>query len=335
MYTRSLETSRKPDARRGLAVLATMAVGFCAIAGQILRLTYEHAPTAPNIRLAVHETIGDSWARPDIVDRRGRLLATDIEVHSLFADPAQIFDRDEVVEKLTAILPDLDGAQVREALGDRTKRFQWLRRGLTPRLAQTIHDLGIPGLGFRRELLRSYPAGAFAGHVLGGVSIDNRGLGGIEAWLDAQGLTERVATPVRSRKPPVMLSIDTAVQNAVERELSVAMARFQASSAQAVLVDVSSGEIVASASLPGVEPGRLEQMNDRTRPDRVAGGVYELGSVLKVFTLAMAFDSGRVTPETLVDVREPIEIGRFTIKDPHPAGRQLPARDVFVRSSNV
>jgi cell division protein FtsI (penicillin-binding protein 3) len=329
------KTRDKHLMRRGLMLLGGALVLYGAIAAQIIRLGLEqHGRTAP-LRLAVMETQAVTWSRPDIVDRNGRLLATDIEVHSLYVDPALVFARDELIEKISAHLPDLDADDVRALLADRTKRFQWLRRGLTPKVAQKIHDLGIPGVGFRREMLRAYPAGPLAGHILGGVSIDNRGLGGIEKWIDDQSLSERVTGPQRSRHRPVVLAIETAVQTALELELAAAAKRYEAQGAQGIIIDTATGEVVASASVPTVEPGRIEEMTDPTRPDRVLGGVYELGSVMKAFTLAMAFDGGAVTPDTKLDVRQPIEIGRFTIKDPHPTGRPLTAREVFVLSSNV
>ncbi len=130
------------------------------------------------------EPIVRSFARPDIVDRNGRLIATDLEAPSLYADPALILDVDEAAEKLGEVLPDLDQVQLRTMLADKSRRFVWVRRGLSPRTAQRLHDLGLPGLGFRRELKRSYPLGTLAGHVLGTVNIDNRGVSGIEKHID-------------------------------------------------------------------------------------------------------------------------------------------------------
>lgn len=326
---------QKSLTRRGLFVLGALLVVFAATAAQILRLGLAGGDRSSDLRLTTLEVAALGWSRPDITDRHGRLLATDIEVHSLFVDPALVFERDEVLEKLRAVLPDLDTSEVRQALSDRSKRFHWLRRGLTPRVAQKVHDLGIPGLGFRRELLRAYPGGTFAGHVLGGVSIDNRGLQGIEKWIDDQGLSTRVSGPIRSRHAAVVLALDMASQNALETELASAVQRYEATGAQGIVLDTTTGEVVASASVPTVEPGRLEDMIDPAKPDRVLGGVYELGSVMKVFTLAMALDHGNVTPDTKLDVHVPLEIGRFTIKDPHPAGRPLTAREIFVLSSNV
>ena len=115
----------------------------------------------------------------------GRLLATDLKLPSLYADPLLILDLDEAVGKIGAELPSLAAGELRRLLSDRSRRFVWVARGLSPRHAQRIHELGLPGLGFRTELKRAYPMGALAGHVLGAVNLDNRGLAGIERMRSA------------------------------------------------------------------------------------------------------------------------------------------------------
>jgi cell division protein FtsI (penicillin-binding protein 3) len=128
--------------RAGLTLLALIFC-FAAIAGQLVRLALR---SGPELKAALAEPIARTTARPDIVDRHGRLIATDIAVNSLYADPQLILDLDEAVEKLTAALPGLDAADLRRALGDRSRRFVWVARALSPRLAQRVHDLGLPGL---------------------------------------------------------------------------------------------------------------------------------------------------------------------------------------------
>jgi len=158
-------------------VFAVLFFAFAEVAIQLVTLALSHQP---NVTLALSEPVATSFSRPDIVDRNGRLLATDLQAPSIFADPGVVLDRDELVEKLITVLPDLDAADLRRALSDRSRRFVWVRRGVSPKTAQMVHDLGLPGLSFRYELKRAYPAGALAGHVLGSVNVDNRGVNGIE-----------------------------------------------------------------------------------------------------------------------------------------------------------
>ncbi len=321
------------DARlRALAVTGTVMLAFGAVAGQLVRLAARGHGTPV---VAMNEAVPTSFARPDIVDRNGRLLATDLETHSLFADPALVLDRDEVVERLSTVLPDLDEAELRNALADRTRRFVWVRRGLTPKLAQEVHNLGLPGLAFRRELRRAYPAGSVAGHMLGFVNIDNKGLGGLERHLDDSDRVEPVHGATLSEKAPLRLSIDLGVQHTLEDELKAAVVRHEAAGAAGVVLDVRTGEVLASASLPDVDPARPATVLDTGRPDRISGGSYELGSIFKTLTIAMALDDGQVTLDSVLDVREPLTVGRFTIRDLHPAGRPLTVAEVFTHSSNV
>ena len=118
-----------------------------------------------------------------------------------------------------------------------------------------MHDLGLPGLDFRRELRRAYPAGTLAGHVLGYVNIDNKGVAGIERYVDEIVGVDAVQGATLTERAPVRLSLDIGVQHAVESELADAMRRFEAKGAAGLVLDVNSGEVLASASLPEVDPG--------------------------------------------------------------------------------
>ncbi len=266
--------ARRADTRlRALAVTGAVLVAFGAVGGQLVRLV---ARGHGAISVAMNEAVATSYARPDIADRNGRLIATDLETHSLYADPALVLDRDEMVEKLATVLGEFDEAALRQQLADRTRRFVWVRRGLTPATAKAVHDLGLPGLAFRRELRRAYPAGNIAGHLVGYVNIDNKGLAGMERHLDEAGRSEAVHGATLSEKAPVRLSIDLGVQHTLEDELRDAVQRYQAAGAAGVVLDVRSGEVLASASLPDVDPAHSATALDAARPDRVQGGTYEL-----------------------------------------------------------
>jgi cell division protein FtsI (penicillin-binding protein 3) len=312
--------------------LAVLLLAFSAVAVQLLRLATQSGPRA---RIATAEAPPTTWARPDIVDRHGRLMATDRAVSSLFADPHILLDLDEAVEKVTAVLPNLNAADLRRALSDRSRRFVWVARGLAPEEAQAIHNLGLPGLGFRTELKRYYPLGPLGGHVLGAVSVDNRGLAGIERMLDETGLVDPTRAPERSLRPPVRLALDIGVQHAVAEELRRAVRQYGANAAAALVIDVRTGEIVAAVSLPELDPNRLAELIDPARLDRLTGGTFELGSVYKIITIALALEAGLADLETVLDVRQPLRAGGHVIKDLYPQGRPLSVREVFLHSSNV
>jgi cell division protein FtsI (penicillin-binding protein 3) len=317
---------------RMLAVAAGLTLATLAVAGQLLRLG---TVGLGDTRMASAEPINQSFSRPDIVDRDGRIIATDVAANSLFADPALVFDRDEVAEKLARALPGLDRDELRAQLADRNRRFVWIRRGLAPIEAQRVHDLGLPGLAFRRELKRVYPSGALLGHVVGQVNPDNRGISGIEHFIDESGRAEPVHGAVTSSARPVRLSIDLGVQHAVLDELTKAVARYRATGAAGLVMDASSGEIVAAASWPPIDPNVPGSIPDKDKPDRLQGGVYELGSMFKALTIAMSLDAGLATLDKVYDVTRPLTFGRFEITDLHSLGRPLSVRDIFIHSSNV
>lgn len=316
---------------RALVLVTLVALAFAIVAAQLVRLG---ARGQGVVRLHMAEPVASTFARPDIVDRAGRLLATDVDVHSLFADPVVVPDPDEAVEQLAIELPELDPAETRRLLADHSRRFVWIRRGLTPAIAQRVHDLGIPGLGFRRESKRVYPSGRLAGHVLGGVNLDNAGIAGIERHIDETvGLEQTLAAG--AERAPVRLTIDLGVQHNLEEELAAASATYRAPAAFGLIMDATTGAILAQASVPDTDPSRPSDAADLNRIDRIQIATYELGSIFKLQTVAMALDLGLAKPDSLFDVRAPLQVGPYMVRDLHPAGRPLTLREVFITSSNV
>lgn len=328
-------TARHPQASirlRMLVVAGGLACMTFAIAGQLLRLGLSGINET---RTALVEPVIRTFTRPDIVDRNGRIIATDVAANSLFADPALILDRDEVAEKLAQTLTGIDVEELRRQLTDRSRRFVWIRRGLAPVEAQRVHDLGLPGLAFRREPKRVYPGGSLLGHVVGQVNPDNRGISGLERHIDEAVGVEAVQGAGPTTAGVVRLAIDLGVQHALADELTAAVSRFRATGAAGLVMRATTGEIVAAASWPQLDPHVPGAQLDPLRPDRVQGGVYELGSIFKALTVAMALDDGLATLDRTYDVTQPLVLGRHQIRDFHPAGRPLSVREIFIQSSNV
>ncbi|WP_421925873.1 peptidoglycan D,D-transpeptidase FtsI family protein [Neoaquamicrobium sediminum] len=314
-------------------ILITMAV-FFAVYGVIAgRLTYlgfqdlEEGGPGPSRVTA---------SRPDIVDRNGEVLATDINTASLYAEPRRIVDADEALEKLLTVLPDLNIEQTYNRLQS-DAGFIWLRRQLSPRQQQAIMQLGIPGIGFRTEKRRFYPGGATASHIVGLVNVDNKGIAGMEKYIDDQGLADLQATglAVANDLEPVRLSIDLRVQHIVRDEIVRAMESSRALSAGAVVMDVRTGEVLAMASVPDFDPNNPYNAHDKDRLNRMSAGVYEMGSTIKSFTTAMALDSGKVTLDSRFDASRPIVVGGRAIRDYRGKGRVLTVPEVFIYSSNI
>jgi len=332
LYGRDVDRNVKAKARLGLAI-----VGFAAIYGVIaLRLVMfaEQADGHGTRRSVGQDAI--ATARPDILDRNGAILATDVKAPSLFAEPRKLIDVDEAEELLTAVLPDLDSKETRERLASK-KGFVWLKREITPKQRLEIHRLGIPGVGFLTENKRVYPNGPVVSHEIGLVNIDNQGIAGIEKWLDGQGLAALhlagLATDRLQR--PVQLALDLRVQFALRDELIAAREKFKAKAASGVVLNVNTGEIVAMVSEPDYDPNNPREANDPTRINRLTTGVYEMGSTFKVLTVAMALDSGKATLSSMFDASHPLQYGRFAIHDYEPMHRALSVPEIFTYSSNI
>jgi cell division protein FtsI (penicillin-binding protein 3) len=324
--------SPAPRSRSRLLAL-TVALAFVAVGGQLVRLASLNED-ASAIRVSMMSSPTKTLARPDIVDRNGRLLATDVQMPSLYADPLVIQDADDAAERLVRLFPQLDVRDLRQSLADKARRFVWIRRGLSPAMAQRVHDLGIPGLLFVDEIRRTYPAGRLGGHILGRVDIDNRGTGGIEKYIDDIGASEAAVGARLSARAPIRLSLDVSVMHALDEELASAMDRYEAPGAAGLVMDVRTGEVVAAVSRPGSDPSMHDEALDPARIDKVAAGTYELGSIMKLVTVAMALEQGR-SLDSVVDTTEPLKAGRFTIEDLHPLGRPMSIAEVFIHSSNV
>jgi len=323
----------KSTARVGLVSLCFAGL-FTVIGGRLIMLATSSEPVETIQRAASSEI---SAARPDIVDRNGHTLATDVKTVSVFAEPRNIIDKDEAVELLTAVLPDLDARELREKLGTK-KGFVWVKREITPRQQAEVHRLGIPGVGFLPENKRVYPNGTAAAHVLGFANIDNVGIAGIEKYIDGQGLQDLngagFATSAANLKP-VQLSIDLRVQHIVREELANAIEKFKAKAAAGAIVDVNTGEVIALASLPDFDPNNPVDALEKDRINRINVGVYEMGSTFKAITTAMALDSGKFTINSTLDARSALRYGKFSIGDYHGTNRILTVPEVFIHSSNI
>jgi cell division protein FtsI (penicillin-binding protein 3) len=194
-----------------------------------------------------------------------------------------------------------------------------------------VHELGVPGLGFVEEYRRVYPVGATACHVVGHVDTDNRGLAGIEQFIDENPQLSMASAGGES----VALSLDLGVQHVLHEELAAAIATYRAKAAAGIVIDVHSGEVVGMASLPDYDPNRREQALDKDRLNRINSGVYEMGSVFKVFTVASALDARTVNLRSSYDASAPIHVASFTIDDFHGKKRRLTVPEIFIYSSNI
>ncbi|HZU90071.1 MAG TPA: penicillin-binding protein 2, partial [Stellaceae bacterium] len=229
--------------------------------------------------------------------------------------------------------PGLDRAALSRKLTS-GKSFVWIKRRLTPRQEAAVNAFGIPGLEFDHEELRVYPYGNLLAHVVGYDGIDNRGFAGVERAYDGA---------LKKRRRPLQLSIDVRLQYILRDEVARVIRDFSAIGGGGIIMDVNTGEILALVSLPDFDPNHPER-SDPNHPEagladrifnRMTLGDYEVGSVFKTFTMAMALDCGAATMTSRFDAAHDIRIGRFTISDYHGKRRMLTVPEIYMYSSNL
>ncbi len=309
-------------------------IAFLAIALQLANLTILKGVSVEDDTLAEHQP---RLPRPDIVDRNGVVIATDIAVASLYADPRKIIDVEEAVESLTATVPDLDAKALRAKLMQPGRAFVWLKRQVSPEERDAVYNLGIPGVGFVNERRRVYPMGRIAAHTVGYVDLDSKGIAGIEKYLDDRGAiyTASLGEDSGHTASPAQIATDTRVQHALADELASAVAKFKAIAAGGIVLDITTGEIIALVSLPDFNPNQEDKKFRKEQANMMTSGVFELGSVIKAITFAMAFDYGVTNLNGKYDARFPLVIGNASISDYHAQRRVLTVPEIFTNSSNI
>ncbi|MFT4701678.1 MAG: cell division protein FtsI (penicillin-binding protein 3) [Yoonia sp.] len=323
---------------RLLVLGAAFFVAFLTIALRMGTL----AGTVPEEPRAVANGNPIIGQRSDIVDRNGRILATNLDTFSLYAHPQDMVDPASAAAKLVAIFPEMDQADLLEDFTG-TRKFVWIRRQLSPEQMQQVHDIGSPGLLFGPREMRLYPNGPIAAHILGGASYGREGVASAEV-IGVAGVERQFDNFLRdpaSEGNPLVLSLDLTIQAATEEVLAGGMNLMNAKGASSVLMDLHTGEIIAMASLPDFDPNNRPQVlltgdqSDSPLFNRAVQGVYELGSTFKIFAVAQAIEIGLINADTMIDTQGPLRWGRFRIRDFHDHGPQLSATDVIVKSSNI
>ncbi|MEO0485904.1 MAG: penicillin-binding protein 2 [Pseudomonadota bacterium] len=328
---------------RLLVLALVFLTGFVMIGARMTTLAVSE-PSEPRAAASASRIVGQ---RADIVDREGRVLATNFDTHSLYAHPRDLIDPAGSVAALLGIFPDLDGDQLLKDLTGKRK-FVWVKRRISPEQKQAVHDIGDPGLLFGPREMRLYPNGPLAAHILGGASYGKEGVHSAEV-IGVAGVEKHFDDWLRDPAndgAPLALSIDLSVQAASERVLNGGMKLFNAKGAASVLMDVHTGEVISLVSLPDFDP------NERPRPltaehkgdqsdsplfNRAVQGVYELGSAFKIFTAAQAMELGLVNADTQVNTQGPLRWGRFKIGEFQGKnyGPTLSVSKIIEKSSNI
>jgi cell division protein FtsI (penicillin-binding protein 3) len=349
------DTSRwRPMLRRRVWVAAAI-IALWAVAIQA-RLVYlqvvRHTELAAKADRQQNRTIEAPAKRAEIVDRDGHVLATSVDADTIYAVPNELGDPAGAARALCRALRDCS-TKDQQALTERMQNgraFAYVRRQASPEQARRVAALGLEGIGFLKESRRFYPNRTLAAHLLGYVGIDNAGLAGIEGVYDSliRGQQGKVLVQVDARKqaflrverPPTTgatleLTIDQNIQHVVERELKAGVEWANAAGGSAIVMDPSTGEVLAMASYPTFNPNVYREAKDFERRNRPVQDLYEPGSTFKIITASAALEENVVKPSDLVDVSSgTISFGSRTIRDDHHYG-VLTFQQVVEKSSNV
>jgi cell division protein FtsI (penicillin-binding protein 3) len=292
--------------------------------------------------------------RGEIVDRNGHVLAYSVDADSVFADPSEIEHPDKVAQLVCAALDEC-GPRDRQEMAQNLRRdsqFVYLARKVSPDEAQRVKALDLKGVAFIKESRRYYPKKELAAHVLGYVGLDNTGLAGLESTYDTQvrgtegkilvqtdarrhALNSRVDRPATAGLS-LELTIDQYLQHIAERELRAGVEENNAAGGTALIMEPSTGEILALANWPTFNPNAFGKADERERRNRAIQDLYEPGSTFKVVTASAALEEHVVTPNDLIDCAPGYITfpGRKPIYDFHRYG-VLSFSDVIVKSSNI
>ncbi|ETO91281.1 MAG: penicillin binding transpeptidase domain protein [Candidatus Xenolissoclinum pacificiensis L6] len=251
------------------------------------------------------------------------LLASDVKFYSVYANPMKIKDKEKTASLLGSVFPEIEYSTLYDKL-HKQSHFVWIKKNITPRKYQELLTLGIPGLYFETTYRRVYPQQNMFAHIIGYVNIDNSGIAGIEYFLNNHFMGEEI-----------FLTLDHRVQYFLRKELKYVMKRYRALGASGIVIDVNNGDIIAMSSIPDFDPNKpYTNVTDAQRFNKTTLGIYEIGSIFKFFTLALALQEKVVDLEESIFIQKPYYVAGFEIKDLFNMDYST-VREIVTKSSNI
>ncbi|MDH5631964.1 MAG: penicillin-binding transpeptidase domain-containing protein [Gammaproteobacteria bacterium] len=338
---------------RRRVVLTSFIIVMAILTGRAVFLQVMNAEFLVKQGNARHlRVVKENAVRGMIMDRNGAPLAVSTPVDSVWVQPGMFVEARSQWSSLAHVL-DISEAQVaRLVRQNRDREFLYLKRHVTPDVAEHVSQLNVPGVSLLREYRRYYPTGAVTGHVLGFTNIDDQGQEGIElvfndrlaaqpgkvqVFKDRHGKAVESVDQIQRAIPgsDMRISLDRRLQYLVYRELTETVLRHKARGGSAVILDAKTGEILAMANAPDFNPNNRLDLRSNNFRNRAVTDVFEPGSTVKPFTVAAALESGLYTPGSRIDTTPGVvKVGAATIRDEHKNG-MLSVAGVIQKSSNV
>jgi cell division protein FtsI (penicillin-binding protein 3) len=342
----------KGSARRIFLAVILLTAGFLCVGVRLFALQVVEATELSKRAERQHEkSVVLEGERGTIFDRQGRILATNVEVPSIYAIPSLIRNREAVAPDLARVLQS-DARTILKRLEGK-RNFVWIERKVAPAVARSVMELGIEGIGVLKESQRFYPKRNLMGHLLGFAGMDNRGLEGIELKYDTLlrgekgwAVVERDAfghsifqkgldSVAPSRGNDLVLTIDEVIQHIAETELDSVMEQTQAANASVIVMNPKTGEILALAVRPEFNPNRVEFLHPDQWRNRAVTDSYEPGSTFKIVTASAALEERVAGPGDIFYCEEGrMAVAGGVMRD-HEKEGYLTFREVIQKSSNI
>lgn len=321
----SFRKEKNENENRSNFVISTFLIVFTVICARLIFLGFEKSDfiISKNNEKFFYE-------RKDIIDSQGIILAKNITVHDLVLRKSKAKNIQNILLKAKINFSDIDTENLK--LENEDKSIVILKKNLSPADYNKVIALGEPALELSKREIRIYPHKNLFSHILGKVDIDNRGISGMEMYLDSK-LTDKSDLNI-----PVQTSLDANIQYLVYEELLKAVGDFSALGAAAILMDANTGKIVSMVSLPDTDNNKRDAKESKNYLSKATKGLYELGSVFKTFTIASAIENKMVTKDTLFEnLRQRVMCGKYPINEYRwdKSKKNLTVEDILVKSSNI
>ena len=266
--------------------------------------------------------------RRDIVDRNGILISRNVKSFHAAVNPNLVKNKDNFLLKIRLNFPELSIEKIKDKLN--SKKYFYLKKRLDQIDKEKLWQLGEKGIIFEPFQSRIYTHGNLFSHIIGQVDYDNYGVSGVEKYFDKELKDKNFINK------PLELTLDTNIQHIINQELSKSLETFNANGGSALLLNVNNGEILSLVSLPNFDINLRTDLKDKKYINKITKGVYELGSIFKTFTVALALENNLVNPDTIIEnIPRSIKCSRYSISDIKKFPENLSVEDILIRSSNI
>ncbi len=275
----------------------------------------------------------DSSDRVKITDRNGLIIATTVKTYSIYVNPKLIKNPQKLAKQLCQNIKGLNYDIVLKKLSNKNLSFVWIKKNITPSEKEKIFNMGIPGVLFEDSNARIYPLKNLFSHIIGYVNVDGKGMSGFEFFIDNDLSSNN--DYIDSENNSIRTSLDVRLQDILYNELLSAINKYKADGGAGIILDVETGEVLSILSLPDFDPNHFSSYNDIAKFNKASLGVYEIGSIMKIFTLVAAIDAGTVKTNDIFNVSKPYKLDKFMVNDLHKGKDFLTTTEIFMKSSNI